>query len=162
MNDTTIERIFELRLEYAKNKVAACKDWELAEQSGSFYTPAVRNRAIARTVRSEDITQELERLEDPTLMTVHLSAWENDASGYETEEKVLKALAAEGLDPELVEADSESGGCHIYAPLSYSEALEEIFTALSLDGGVYTADEPYPYGIYNWPSAKRYVDAHVR
>ena len=132
MNDITIERILELRLEYAKNKVAQANEWELAEQSGSFDTSAVRNRAVARTVRSEDIVEQLEKLK------------------------------LSGFDVELVEADSESGGCHIYAPVSYSEALEEIFTLLNLDGGVYTADEPYPYGIYNWPSAKRYVDAHVR
>lgn len=154
------ELLEQLRLEYAKNKVAEWREWEAAQESGSF------DRVRERDERARQVVQKLADYGDPTLITVHLSVWESGRNGYDIEEDIKTVLHRFDFDTADFQFDSESENCNIYAPERFRQILTEIFVNMfsrpGCGGGVYTIDEPYPAEIYNWPAAKRYLEERLR
>lgn len=89
-----------------------------------------------------------------------LPDWINDCS--DLAEHILRGLADTGRDVSRCRMDNESGNVFIDIPADYSHWFSNCLTVLELEGQVSKMVEPHPLEIYNWSSAKRYVEDNPR
>ena len=77
-------------------------------------------------------------------------------------EHILRGLADTGRDVSKVQNDSESGNVFINIPADYAHWFSNCLIVLNLDGQVGEVQDPHPREVYNWPTAKRYLEDNPR
>lgn len=107
---------------------------------------------------------------DSDTLTHTFSAWPKDWDNMpdwvdncnDLAEHILRGLADTGRDVSRVQNDTESGNVFINIPADYAHWFSNCLTVLELEGQVSKMPEPHPREVYNWPTAKRYLEDNPR